>query len=236
MYQSRKHITMVFVLGVFLLAFLTSCDGPQRNNIKLKIISDIAAYNALVKEDSCKQMVNIKLLSPDIALDIRYATANNFTGKQIYDTPGAYVRKPVAEALASIQKELNGKGMGLKIFDAYRPYAATVKFYKVYPDTNFVAAPWKGSVHNRGCAVDLTLIDLATGSELEMPTPFDDFSEKASHHYPGLNENVIKNREILKQVMLKYGFEIYDAEWWHYDFKGWKNYELMDISFEELSN
>jgi D-alanyl-D-alanine dipeptidase len=111
-----------------------------------------------------------------------------------------------------------------------------VKFYEVYPDTNFVAAPWKGSVHNRGCAVDLTLVILQTGKQLEMPTPFDDFTEKAAHSYMNLPDQVLKNRQILKDIMTKHGFLIYEAEWWHYDFKDWKSYKLMDISFEELNS
>ncbi len=112
-------------------------------------------------------------------LDIRYASNNNFTGEVIYNQPKAFVRLPVAKALQEVQSELNSMGLGLKIFDAYRPYAATLRFYEVYPDTMFVAAPWHGSRHNRGCAVDVSLVDLESGNELQMPSAFDDFSEKA---------------------------------------------------------
>jgi D-alanyl-D-alanine dipeptidase len=152
----------------------------------------------------------------------------------IYKSPKAYLRRPVAEALFKIEKELNSKGLGLKVYDAYRPYSATLKFYEVFPDTSFVASPRKGSRHNRGCAVDVTIIDLKTGKELEMPTSFDDFTEKASQSYMKLPENAIKNRKLLSEIMTKYGFVKYEPEWWHYDFKGWENFGLMDIPFEEL--
>lgn len=181
-------------------------------------------------------MLDIASEIPGIALDIRYATTNNFTGVVMYPEARAFARKPVVEALKNVQAELNAQGLGLKIYDAYRPYATTLKFYEVYPDTNYVAAPWKGSRHNRGCAIDLTIIELQSGAELELPTPYDDFTEKAWHKYSELSEEALKNRALLKDVMTRHGFEIFDSEWWHYDFSGWKSYELMDLSFEELSN
>jgi D-alanyl-D-alanine dipeptidase len=119
-------------------------------------------------------------------------------------------------------------------YHAYRPYAATLEFYKVYPDTNFVAAPWRGSMHNRGCAVDVTLVDLKTKEELEMPTAFDDFTVKAGQFCMDLPSQAIRNRKLLRDIMIKYGFLQYNPEWWHFNFKGWENFELMDISFEEL--
>jgi len=220
------------------LLFFSACNQSEHKDkaANLRIISDISAYNKLVNEDSSNQLVNLEKIIPGIILDIRYATENNFTGEQIYNSPKAFVRKPVAEALAIIQKELNEEGLGLKVFDAYRPYTATVKFYEVYPDTNFVAAPWKGSVHNRGCAVDITLINLKTNKQLEMPTPFDDFTVKASHSFNDLPKKALKNRQTLRDIMTEHGFQIYEAEWWHYGFKGWEKYELMDISFDELNN
>jgi D-alanyl-D-alanine dipeptidase len=136
--------------------------------------------------------------------------------------------------LKDIQAQLNEKGFGLKVFDAYRPYAATVKLYEAYPDTNFVAAPWNGSRHNRGCAVDVTLVDLESGKQLPMPTPFDDFTEKASVSYKQLPDSILSNRQILIDVMTKNGFSTYEHEWWHYDYKGWKNYNLLDLSFEDI--
>jgi len=231
---SKLNLSLISFILVSLILFTTCKSQKGENRYSLNIVSDITTYNSLVKEDSLNQLVNLERFIPGIVLDIRYATTNNFTGEKIYNSPCAFVRKPVAEALLGIQNELLEKGMGLKVFDAYRPYAATVKFYEVYKDTNFVAAPWKGSVHNRGCAVDVTLIDLKTNKAFEMPTVFDDFTEEASHSYSDLPDNILKNRQVLKNIMIKYGFQIYDAEWWHYNFRDWKNFELMDISFEEL--
>lgn len=181
-------------------------------------------------------MIDIKHYIPEIVLDIRYATTNNFTKEQIYTLPKAFLRKPVADSLKKVQMELSKIGLGIKVFDAYRPYSATLKFYEVFPDTTYVAAPWRGSRHNYGCAVDLTLIELKTGRELRMPTEFDDFTSKAHHDYNDLPKDVIENRELLRKVMEKYGFKIYPDEWWHYDFYDWQNYEILDIQFEKLVN
>ncbi len=180
-------------------------------------------------------MVDLSGFIEGISLDIRYATTNNFSGEQIYEAPKAFARLPVAEALKKINEELATYGLGIKIFDAYRPYTATVKFYEVMQgDTNLVAAPWKGSRHNRGCAVDVTLININTGIELAMPTEFDDFTEKAAVDYTDLPEDVLKNRQLLIDIMTKYGFDTYPWEWWHYDFKGWEKYDILDISFASL--
>jgi D-alanyl-D-alanine dipeptidase len=136
-------------------------------------------YLESVKRDPSKELVDLEKHIPGIVLDIRYATTNNFTGEKIYDIPKAYARKPVADALKRVQQDLSANGLGLKIFDGYRPYRATVKFYEVYRDTTYVASPYRGSRHNRGCAIDLTLIDLKTGEELKMPTGYDAFTRDA---------------------------------------------------------
>ncbi len=198
------------------------------------IIRDTAIYNAQVIKSVSNQLVEIIYYVPGVKLDIRYATTNNFTGEIIYNSPKAFVRQPVAKALHIIQESLNKQGLGLVIFDAYRPYSATVKFYEIYKDTNYVASPWTGSRHNRGAAVDVSLIDLETGDELQMPTGFDDFSEAAHPDYNNLPKNVLKNREILINEMQNHGFRVYPSEWWHFDFIGWEAYDLMDLSFEDL--
>jgi len=140
----------------------------------------------------------------------------------------------VVLALQKVEAELKTKGLGLKIYDAYRPYSVTVKFYEVTPDTNFVADPRKGSKHNRGCAIDLSIIDLKTGKELDMPTAFDSFSKKASANYANLPPQQIANRELLKTVMQAHGFKVLPTEWWHYDFTGWQKYPLMNVPFSAL--
>ena len=181
-----------------------------------------------------KELVDLEKIIPDIVLDIRYATRNNFTGEQIYDMAKAYERKPVATALVKVQADLRKEGLGLKIFDAYRPYRATVKFYEVYRDTTYVASPYRGSRHNRGCAIDLTLIELSTGNELKMPTGYDVFTKKAWPSTPVTDAEVRKNRSKLITVMARHGFKVNSSEWWHFDFVGWKNFEVLDVDFAEL--
>jgi D-alanyl-D-alanine dipeptidase len=171
---------------------------------------------------------------PGIQLNIRYATTNNFMHQVMYNQARAFTRLPVAKALQAVQAELNTQGLGLKIYDSYRPYTVTEKFYEKASDRSFVADPKLGSKHNRGCAVDISVIDLKTGKELAMPTPFDSFSPKAAADYKDLPPLVIQNRELLRLVMKKHGFKMLDNEWWHFDFNGWQNFELLDVPFEQL--
>ena len=191
-------------------------------------------YQASVKINSNKELINLEKFVPGLVLDIRYATTNNFTGEKIYNLARAYARKPVAEALKKIQAELKKQGLGIKIYDAYRPYKATVKFYEVYHDTTYVASPYRGSRHNRGCALDLTAINLKTGEELKMPTGYDSFQKAAWPTTPVADPEIRNNRTLLINVMEKHGFKVNGSEWWHFDFIGWKNYEVLDIDFEEL--
>ncbi len=193
-----------------------------------------ADYQEQVKKNPDKELVDLEKFIPGIVLDIRYATTNNFTGEQIYNLPRAYARKPVAEALKRAQKEFARHGVGIKIYDAYRPYRATVKFYEVYRDTTYVASPYKGSRHNRGCAIDMTLVDLNTGNELKMPTAYDAFTRDAWPSTPVNDPLVRKNRDLLISVMHKHGFKVNASEWWHFDFTGWEKFEILDIAFEEL--
>jgi len=223
-----------FLLLLLLLPGLLIAQSESRNPYKLPLIVDQESYQSSIAKDPSMQMVNLKEALPDLILDIRYATTNNFTGEIIYTSAEAWARKPVAEALAKAQKAFKSKGVAIKVFDAYRPYAATLRFYEVYPDTSFVAAPWHGYRHNRGAALDVTLVDLKTGEELAMPTPFDDFTEKAAPDYADLSEEVLANRKLLIQTMRQYGFSVYPYEWWHFDFQGWEKFPLMNLAFEEL--
>lgn len=192
------------------------------------------AYQKSVQADPDKTLIDLAEYIPGIVLDIRYATTNNFTGEKIYDEAKAYARKPVAEALRKAQAELKKQGLGIKIFDGYRPYRATVKFYEVYGDTTYVASPYRGSRHNRGCAIDMTLVDLKTGKELKMPTGYDAFTKKAWPSTPVTDPEIAGNRKLLIEVMDKVGFRVNSSEWWHFDFRGWKNFEILDIDFSEL--
>ncbi|WP_293785831.1 M15 family metallopeptidase [uncultured Pedobacter sp.] len=201
---------------------------------KLVVVSSYAQYQASIKKNPNNELVEIKKAIPNIRLDIRYATSNNFMQQVMYKQARAFARKPVVESLRNVQMELNKNGYGLKIFDGYRPYAITVEFYKKASDKNFVANPAKGSKHNRGCAIDLTLINLKTGKELPMPTPYDSFSAAAAAKYENVTPEAKKNRDFLIAIMAKYRMNVLENEWWHYDFSDWKNYDLMDIPFEKL--
>lgn len=207
--------------------------AAAQNKYGLKTM-DLAGYLDAMEVQPEKELINLQTFVPGIVLDIRYATTNNFTGEKIYNLARAYARRPVAEALKRVQADLKPLGMGLKIFDAYRPYRATVKFYEVYRDTTYVASPYRGSRHNRGCAVDLTLIDLATGNEVRMPTGYDSFEKAAWPRTPVADPEVARNRSQLIEVMENNGFKVNASEWWHFDFIGWERFEVLDIEFEEL--
>lgn len=221
---------------LILLILPTIIFGQELNKNKygLYIIDNVKTYQELAAKDSNNMLVDLQKFIPSIKLDIRYSTKNNFLGEPVYNSARAFLRFPAAIALKKIQNELKLIGLGLKIFDAYRPYAATVKFYNKVKDTIYVASAYTGSRHNRGCAVDLTLISLKTGKPLDMPTGFDSFLEKAHSDYLNLPASKIKNRDLLIGVMAKYGFINLDSEWWHYDFKDWKKFDLMDLSFDQL--
>lgn len=194
----------------------------------------LAGYKKSVTENPEKELIDLESFIPGLVLDIRYATTNNFTGEKIYNSPRAFARRPVAEALKRVQVDLTAQGLGIKIFDAYRPYKATVKFYELYKDTTYVASPYKGSRHNRGCALDLTIININSGQELKMPTGYDSFKKEAWPTTPVSDPLIRKNRTLLINAMEKHGFKVNSSEWWHYDFIGWKKYEVLDIDFEEL--
>lgn len=200
----------------------------------LKVISSFTAYQKAYQRNPNQELLELKKEIPGIVLDIRYATNNNFMKLAIYKQARAFARKPVVMQLKKVQAVLAKKGYALKIYDAYRPYTATKTLYIKASNKNFVANPKVGSRHNRGCAIDLTLINLKTGKELDMPTPYDSFSPKAAANYNNLPASTLKNRDLLIQVMQSHGFRVMSNEWWHFDFQGWRNYDLLDIPFEKL--
>jgi zinc D-Ala-D-Ala dipeptidase len=202
----------------------------------LQVITTISEYKASVKKDDNQKMLSLQKMIPNIVLDLRYGTTNNFMQRIMYDENPDYtfMRLPAAKALAQVQKELNKMGYGLKIFDAYRPYAITKKFWELVHDERYVANPAQGSGHNRGIAVDLTIIDLKTKQEIKMPTGFDNFTDSAHHDFVNLPDEVLKNRKMLKETMEKYGFKEFATEWWHYSLPDPEKYEVMDLSFAAL--
>ncbi|MCR8559261.1 M15 family metallopeptidase [Mucilaginibacter sp. BJC16-A38] len=226
----KSYSKLIFVIP--LLCGLKAAKAQDYSSILH--VENQAQYLEEVKADPNKKLVEIKKYIPEITLDIRYATANNFMHRKMYQQARAFARLPVVMALKDVEADLKTRGLGLKIYDAYRPYSVTVKFYKETPDTNFVADPKKGSKHNRGCAIDLGLIDLKTGKDTDMPTGFDSFSRKAGANYAELPKQEIDNRELLKSVMAAHGFKVISTEWWHYDYNGWPNYPLLDIPFAAI--
>lgn len=169
--------------------------------------------------------VDIATVNARIRLDIRYATTNNFTHQKVYDAARCVLREGTARKLDDVQQDLERMGLGLKVFDCYRPLEVQRKFWAILPDERYVADPSKGSRHNRGAAVDLTLVT-AGGQELQMPTAFDDFSEKAHRDYQTLPPAAIRNRALLERVMKKHGFIPLPTEWWHFDDADWRKYPI----------
>ena len=183
------------------------------------------------------KLVELKSIIPTIRYDFKYAGRNNFVGKRMYPSglKTTFLRIPAAKALIPVQDKLRKEGLGLKIFDAYRPYSVTCAFWKLMQDERYVANPAKGSGHNRGIAIDLTVIDLNSGKELEMGTDFDDFSDKAHHTYTQLPQHILNNRRKLKKIMEDAGFISFETEWWHYSWTNDKNYPVMDIPFNKMN-
>ncbi len=181
-------------------------------------------------------LVELVRCDSTIRLDIRYATPNNFMKRPMYAQARAFLQRPAADALVRVQLALRPRGMGLLVFDGYRPWSVTKKFWDETPPSKrqFVANPRKGSKHNRGCAVDLTLIDLATGKEIPMPSRYDEFSESASSSYPGGKAEERKMRTLLRTMMEPEGFRVDPGEWWHFDYKDWRVYRILNVPFEKL--
>ena len=183
-------------------------------------------------------LVELVKLDPTIRLDIRYATTNNLMHRPMYNQARAFLQRPAAEALARVNQALRQRGYGLLVFDGYRPWSVTKAFWdsatQTQRDIEFVANPRKGSKHNRGCAVDLTLCDLVTGAEVKMPSAYDEFSDRAFPFYQGGSTESRAMRELLRQAMEAQGFTVFKAEWWHFDYKDWRNYGIGNVPFTAL--
>ncbi|MEP7350439.1 MAG: M15 family metallopeptidase [Sphingorhabdus sp.] len=224
---SRRQV----VLGLAIVP-LASCK-PMRPD---KDVPFIPAKKAATPGEP-HRLVELVKLDPTIKIDIRYATANNFTGRILYSEARAFLTVAAAQAVVRASKAAQAEGYGLTIFDAYRPWRVTKQLWDATPrgpKKNYVANPKRGSKHNRGCAVDLTLHDLRTGALVEMPTEFDDFSEKAHRDYMGASAVAIANRARLQRYLEAEGFVGLSNEWWHFDFTGWQDYPVMDVPFGNL--
>lgn len=181
-------------------------------------------------------LVELIKLDPTIKLDIRYATKNNFLGRKVYKEARAFLQRPAAEALVRVNQAVRKQGYGLIIHDGYRPWYVTKIFWDVTPEDKkiFVADPAKGSRHNRGCAVDLSLFDLRTGLEVKMPSEYDEMTERSHIKYACSTPEANRLREILRAAMEAEGFAVYEPEWWHYDYKDWKEYPIVNLKFSEI--
>jgi len=181
-------------------------------------------------------LVELTVLEPGIRLDVRYARSDNFLGVPVYGEARAFLQRPAAEAVARVHRKLAEKGYGLMVFDGYRPWAVTKAFWDATPDDKklFVANPARGSRHNRGCSVDLTLYHLDTGQAADMGSGYDEFSPRSYATWEGGTKEQIDRRDLLRGAMEREGFFVYPWEWWHFDFKDWRDYPLLDVPFEKL--
>ncbi len=198
----------------------------------------VFAQTALPVEKDKREadLVELVKLDKTIKLDIRYARTDNFVGRVVYPEARAFLQRPAAEAVLRVHKKLKKLKLGLMIFDGYRPWTITKLFWEVTPEDKrkFVANPATGSRHNRGCAVDLSIYDLKSGKPVDMPSDFDEFTERASPDYKGAAEIEAKNRDLLRKLMEAEGFVVNRNEWWHFDYKDWEKYAIYDIAFSEI--
>jgi D-alanyl-D-alanine dipeptidase len=216
--NSSFRLSLVMVL--FLLFVRCKAQVPSPSN---------GAYPIGVTSDTT--FVNLKDYSDDFVYDMKYATKDNFLKAKVYDCAECYLRSKTVIALTEANKEFIRRGYRIKIFDCYRPLEIQKKMWKIVSNPIYVADPAKGSIHNRGGAVDVTLVD-AGGRELDMGTPFDYFSIEASHSYINTSKTVQENRKLLKSVMTAANFNSFDSEWWHYNLKSALNDKLSNVKWD----
>lgn len=231
--KSGKLFSLLLALCL-LLAAHQMAFAQGRNPYQLPLATQKKHYKQQVDSNNLLQMVRLQQWIPGLRSDIKYATAENFTGEVLYKRPDLYLRKEAATQLKLVADSLDKLGIGLLIFDAYRPYAATLKMWQIISDDRYAANPANGSGHNRGIAVDLTLVNKSTGIALAMPTAFDSFSDSAHYAFTQLDSTVLYNRALLKNVMSHFGFVPLPTEWWHFSLPQPKKYPLMDFRFAQL--
>lgn len=206
---------------ILLLIILISCKSIYLDSKKSPVLLDIT------KEVDSTAFVNLKNYSNDFVYDMKYATTDNFLKEKVYPCDECFLRVKTVKALLEANKSFIEKGFRIKLYDCYRPKAIQKKMWKLVPDANFVANPKKGSIHNRGGAVDISLVD-TLGVEVNMGTKFDFFGEEASHNYLKFSDEIINNRKFLKEIMLQHNFKSFDSEWWHYNLNGSNKDEISN--------
>ncbi|MEO6638786.1 MAG: M15 family metallopeptidase [Ginsengibacter sp.] len=229
------RLIFLFTVHYFGVCGAVKAQSGNQNKYGLYIIDDVRSFQETVEGHSDKQMLNVRKSLPGATLDLRYATPNNFMHQQLYPPiHTTYLRRLAVAALQKVMEELKKQNLSIKIFDAYRPYSVTEKMWEIVKDDRYAADPSKGSGHNRGAAVDLTLVDIVTKVELPMGTGFDNFSDTAHNNFTALPAAVLNNRAILKSVMEKYGFINLATEWWHFSLPDASAFDLLDLSFDKL--
>jgi D-alanyl-D-alanine dipeptidase len=220
-------------MAAFTLLPFTACNKPEPQSNRPKPVSR--------RDDQHRgdpgDLVELITLDPSIRLDIRYATADNFTGIVLYDQPRAFLIRVAAQNLIAVHQQLNKEGFGLTIFDGYRPLSVTQKLWDATPPgpkRNYVANPKTGSRHNRGCAVDLSMHELNSGKLVRMPSEYDEFTRRAHRDFMDAEPQAIANRELLEHVMEANGFRGMSNEWWHFDFQGWEQFPILNTPFSEI--
>lgn len=222
---NRERNRSCILLWGLLLALLFSMVIPGSTSALAQATAETQQSD---EEALKKHLVDVQTLDPTIIVELKYATKDNFFNKKLYSRNKAYLRPDAAKQLVKVQKHLKKHNMGLKIWDAYRPFSVQKIMWGLKPDARYVADPRTGSVHNTGGAVDVTLVD-EEGNEMEMPTGFDDFSEKAHRDYSGGTWTSQHNRNTLRRAMEKFGFYSIETEWWHFNFIDSDKYEILDI-------
>jgi len=231
----RILLRTFLVYSLIFTANIYSKISAQSIDNKLFIIENSTDYSNWITLNPGKEMVNLKKIIKPLYKKIYYQTKNNFTSKKLYRNPQLFLCLEAAQKLKLVQDSLLKLGLSVFLFDAYRPYRVTQIMWKIVPDENYAANPANGSGHNRGIAVDLTLADAKTGQPLEMPTPFDSFSDTAHHGFTALPPNKVQNRELLKNLMEHFGFKALSTEWWHYSLPEPKRYPIVNLSFKKLN-
>ena len=216
---------MIFnIKPVFLICTILSLVS-----CKSQTVTSIGTKNQAIVNDTT--FVNLKNYSNDFVYDMRYATSDNFLKAKVYDCAECFLRFKTVKALIKANDSFLKMGYKIKLFDCYRPLDIQKKMWKIIPNPAYVADPSKGSIHNRGGAVDITLVD-TNGKELDMGTPFDFFGLEAGHNYSNLSQEIKDNRELLKKVMIEKGFNIFDSEWWHYNLKSALNDKVSNTKWK----
>jgi len=222
LFLTKIKIMISYIKSVFLLCTILSLFS-----CKSQIVNDINNQETL----NDISFVNLKDYSKDFVYDMKYATSDNFLKAKVYDCAECFLRLKTVKALIEANIELMKMGYKIEIFDCYRPLDIQKRMWKIVPNPEYVANPSKGSIHNRGGAVDITLVD-ANGIELDMGTTFDFFGIEASHNYQNLSQEIKSNRELLKTTMIKYGFNSFDSEWWHYNLKSALNDKVSNTKWK----